>query len=78
MSRKLDILLSLYLLIFCYNYFQFERGEALENITQDVKRVLEEEGDEESLKVLAKAVDTVRKKVRSILINRYLEINMFF
>ncbi|KAK7316457.1 hypothetical protein VNO77_35505 [Canavalia gladiata] len=44
-------------------YGKFERGEALENITQDVKRVLEEEGDEESLKVLSKAVDTVRKKV---------------
>jgi len=35
----------------------------LENIAQDVKKVLEEEGDEESLKVLSKAVDTVRKKV---------------
>ncbi|KAF7818445.1 polyribonucleotide nucleotidyltransferase 2, mitochondrial [Senna tora] len=44
-------------------YGKFERGEALDNITQDVKRVLEEEGDEESLKVLSKAVDTVRKKV---------------
>lgn len=42
---------------------QFERGEALEKITQDVKRVLEEECDEESLKVLPKAVDTVRKMV---------------
>lgn len=76
-SRKLDILLSLYLLIFCYNYFQFERGEALENITQDVKRVLEEEGDEESLKVLAKAVDTVRKKVRSILILPFFHLVQF-
>ncbi|XP_020228628.1 polyribonucleotide nucleotidyltransferase 2, mitochondrial [Cajanus cajan] len=45
------------------SYGKFERGEALENITQDVKKVLEEEGDEESLKVLSKAVDTVRKKV---------------
>ncbi|TKY50450.1 Polyribonucleotide nucleotidyltransferase 2 [Spatholobus suberectus] len=45
------------------SYGKFERGEALDNITQDVKRVLEEEGDEESLKVLPKAVDTVRKKV---------------
>ncbi|ESW23003.1 hypothetical protein PHAVU_004G011100 [Phaseolus vulgaris] len=44
-------------------YGKFERGEALENIAQDVKKVLEEEGDEESLKVLSKAVDTVRKKV---------------
>ncbi|XP_061359613.1 polyribonucleotide nucleotidyltransferase 2, mitochondrial [Gastrolobium bilobum] len=44
-------------------YGKFERGEALDNITHDVKRVLEEEGDEESLKVLPKAVDTVRKKI---------------
>ncbi|BAU00983.1 hypothetical protein VIGAN_11013000 [Vigna angularis var. angularis] len=44
-------------------YGKFERGEALDNITQDVKRVLVEEGDEESLKVLSKAVDTARKKV---------------
>jgi len=52
-----------------YIFLQFERGEALDNITQDVKRVLEEEGDEESLKVLSKAVDTVRKKVWSIVIS---------
>ncbi|KAK7271660.1 hypothetical protein RJT34_27740 [Clitoria ternatea] len=45
------------------SYGKFERGEALDNITQDVKRAFEEEGDEESLKVLPKAVDTVRKKV---------------
>ena len=44
-------------------FIQFERGEALENITKDVKRVLEEECDEESLKGLSKTVDTVRKKV---------------
>ncbi|KAL5540637.1 hypothetical protein UlMin_043212 [Ulmus minor] len=44
-------------------YGKFERGEALEKIAQDVKRVFEEEGDEESLKFLPKAVDTVRKKV---------------
>ncbi|BFG26914.1 hypothetical protein CerSpe_131880 [Prunus speciosa] len=44
-------------------YGKFERGEALENITQDVKKVLEEECDEESLRLLPKAVDTVRKKV---------------
>ena len=42
---------------------QFERGEALDNITKDVKKVLEKECDEESLKVLPKAVDTVRKRV---------------
>lgn len=42
---------------------QFERGEALEKIAQDVKRELEEECDEESLRVLSKAVDTVRKEV---------------
>ncbi|KAJ7974604.1 Polyribonucleotide nucleotidyltransferase [Quillaja saponaria] len=44
-------------------YGKFERGEALDKITQDVKRALEEECDEESLRVLSKAVDTVRKKV---------------
>ncbi|EEF37688.1 polyribonucleotide nucleotidyltransferase 2, mitochondrial [Ricinus communis] len=45
------------------SYGKFERGEALDNITQDVKRTLEEECDEESLNVLRKAVDTVRKQV---------------
>ncbi|KAF8010963.1 hypothetical protein BT93_J1559 [Corymbia citriodora subsp. variegata] len=45
------------------SYGKFERGEALDNITRDVKRTLEEEGDEESLSVLPRAVDTVRKKV---------------
>lgn len=45
------------------SYGKFERGEALDKITQDVRRALEEECDEESLKVLPKAVDTVRKKV---------------
>ncbi|XP_010248546.1 PREDICTED: polyribonucleotide nucleotidyltransferase 2, mitochondrial isoform X2 [Nelumbo nucifera] len=44
-------------------YGKFERGEALDKITQDVKRILEEECDEDSLKVLPKAVDAVRKKV---------------
>ncbi|KAJ8447223.1 hypothetical protein Cgig2_030454 [Carnegiea gigantea] len=44
-------------------YGKFERGEALDTITQDVKRALEEECDEESLKGLSKAVDTVRKQV---------------
>ncbi|KAI4350665.1 hypothetical protein L6164_005098 [Bauhinia variegata] len=44
-------------------YGKFERGEALDNISQDVKKALEEECDEESLKVLSKAVDTVRKNV---------------
>lgn len=43
--------------------FQFERGAALENITQSVKSKLEEENDEDSLKFLYKAVDTVRKQV---------------
>ncbi|KAL9678238.1 hypothetical protein QQ045_016080 [Rhodiola kirilowii] len=42
---------------------KFERGEALENITQEVKKTLEEEGDEESIQVLPKAVDTVRKQI---------------
>uniref|UniRef100_A0A2P2KZ82 polyribonucleotide nucleotidyltransferase n=1 Tax=Rhizophora mucronata TaxID=61149 RepID=A0A2P2KZ82_RHIMU len=45
------------------SYGKFERGEALDNITHEVKRTLEEEGDEESLKVLPKAIDTVRKQV---------------
>ncbi|KAL9247922.1 hypothetical protein vseg_021299 [Gypsophila vaccaria] len=45
------------------SYGKFERGEALDNITQDVKRALEEECDEESLKGLSKAVDTVRKQI---------------
>lgn len=44
-------------------YGKFERGEALDKITQDVRKALAEEGDEESLKVLSKTVDTVRKKV---------------
>lgn len=42
---------------------QFERGEALDNIMKDVKKVLQEDCDEGILKVLPKAVDTVRKKV---------------
>ncbi|KAL8200746.1 hypothetical protein R6Q57_012085 [Mikania cordata] len=45
------------------SYGKFERGEALDKIGQDVKDILEEEGDEESLKVLSKTVDTVRKQV---------------
>ncbi|GLJ07159.1 hypothetical protein SUGI_0060050 [Cryptomeria japonica] len=45
------------------NYGKFERGKALNKISNDVKKILEEEEDEESLSVLAKAVDTVRKKV---------------
>ncbi|CAD6250292.1 unnamed protein product [Miscanthus lutarioriparius] len=45
------------------SYGKFERGEALEKITQSVKAKLEEENDEDSLKFLHKAVDTVRKQV---------------
>ncbi|KAG8637820.1 hypothetical protein MANES_15G166700v8 [Manihot esculenta] len=45
------------------SYGKFERGEALDNITQDVRRKLEEECDEESLNVLPKVIDTVRKQV---------------
>ncbi|KAK9221439.1 hypothetical protein WN944_009865 [Citrus x changshan-huyou] len=45
------------------SYGKFERGEALDKIGQDVKKALEEECDEESLQVLPKAVDTVRKRV---------------
>ncbi|KAL9666281.1 hypothetical protein QQ045_000608 [Rhodiola kirilowii] len=44
-------------------YGKFERGEALENITREVRKTLEEEVDEESIKVLPKAVDTVRKQI---------------
>nr|XP_027075182.1 polyribonucleotide nucleotidyltransferase 2, mitochondrial-like isoform X1 [Coffea arabica] len=44
-------------------YGKFERGEALDRITQDVKKTLEEERDEEGLKFLSKTVDTVRKEV---------------
>lgn len=44
-------------------YGKFERGEALDMITRDVRKTLEEECDEESLKVLPKTVDTVRKQV---------------
>lgn len=44
-------------------FVQFERGEALEKIAQNVQRELEEECDEESIRVLSKAVDTVRKEV---------------
>lgn len=51
---------------------QFERGEALDNITKDVRRTLEEEGDAESLNMLPKTIDTVRKKVRGTLIYSYL------
>ncbi|KAF9620300.1 hypothetical protein IFM89_011035 [Coptis chinensis] len=53
-------------------YGKFERGEALEKITQNVRKVLEEESDEESLKVLPKAVDTVRKQqdIISILLHQ--------
>lgn len=45
------------------SYGKFERGEALDKIAQNVKGILEEEGDEESLKVLSKTVDTVRKQI---------------
>ncbi|WOL02964.1 hypothetical protein Cni_G11683 [Canna indica] len=44
-------------------YGKFARGEALDTITKTVRAKLEEECDEESLKVLPKAVDTVRKKI---------------
>lgn len=51
------------MLIVFYYCVQFERGEALDKIGQNVKAVLEEEGDEESLKAVSKTVDTVRKQV---------------
>lgn len=41
----------------------------MDNIGKDVKKALEEEGDEEGLKALSKTVDNVRKRVcASILI----------
>jgi hypothetical protein len=49
---------------------QFERGEALEKITQSVKAKLEEENDEDSLKFLSKTVDTVRKQVDHIVVSK--------
>ncbi|XP_042456939.1 polyribonucleotide nucleotidyltransferase 2, mitochondrial-like [Zingiber officinale] len=45
------------------SYGKFERGEALDQITQTVKAKLEEDCDEDSLKALPKAVDTVRKEI---------------
>ncbi|KAL6899589.1 hypothetical protein ACP4OV_006247 [Aristida adscensionis] len=57
-------------------YGKFERGEALENITQSVKAKLEEENDEDSLKFLYKAVDTVRKQViRNRIIEKGLRVD---
>lgn len=50
--------------LFVIYHIQFERGEALDLITQNVKGALAEECDEESLKVLPKVVDSVRKEVR--------------
>ncbi|KAF3499600.1 hypothetical protein F2Q69_00044845 [Brassica cretica] len=55
---------------------KFERGEALENIGKDVEKVFEEEGDQESLSILPKAVDTVRKKiVRSRMISEGFRVD---
>ncbi|KAJ6797133.1 polyribonucleotide nucleotidyltransferase 2, mitochondrial [Iris pallida] len=57
-------------------YGKFERGEALDNITQAVKAQLQEECDEDSLKVLPKAVDTVRKRiVRKRIIEKGLRVD---
>ncbi|KAK3158463.1 hypothetical protein QOZ80_2AG0137560 [Eleusine coracana subsp. coracana] len=57
-------------------YGKFERGEALEKITQSVKAKLEEENDEDSLKLLSKAVDTVRKQViRNRIIEKGLRVD---
>ncbi|KAK8960926.1 hypothetical protein KSP40_PGU000596 [Platanthera guangdongensis] len=57
-------------------YGKFERGEALDKITQDVRAKLEEEFDEESLKVLPKAVDMVRKQiVRKRIIDKGLRLD---
>ncbi|XP_042027058.1 LOW QUALITY PROTEIN: polyribonucleotide nucleotidyltransferase 2, mitochondrial-like [Salvia splendens] len=66
-------------------YGKFERGEALDNIGRDVKNILEDEGDEEGLKVLSKTVDNVRKKVCASLsifstefMFLYKESNMYY
>lgn len=57
-------------------YGKFERGEALDKITQKVKAKLIEECEEESLKVLPKAVDMVRKKiVRDRIIQKGLRVD---
>ncbi|TVU29213.1 hypothetical protein EJB05_20771, partial [Eragrostis curvula] len=58
------------------SYGKFERGEALENIAQSVKAKLEEENDEDSLKFLSKAIDTVRKQViRNRIIEKGLRVD---
>ncbi|XP_020589440.1 polyribonucleotide nucleotidyltransferase 2, mitochondrial isoform X2 [Phalaenopsis equestris] len=57
-------------------YGKFERGEALDKITQDVRAKLEEEFDEDSLKVLPKGVDMVRKQiVRKRIIDKGLRVD---
>ncbi|KAF6166813.1 hypothetical protein GIB67_005689 [Kingdonia uniflora] len=57
-------------------YGKFERGEALDKITQNVRKVLDEECDEESLQVLPKAVDSVRKQiVRKRILEKELRVD---
>ncbi|KAJ3692530.1 hypothetical protein LUZ60_012880 [Juncus effusus] len=57
-------------------YGKFERGEALEKVSQDVKAKLEEEGDEDSLKFVSKAVDSIRKHViRKRIIEKGLRVD---
>ncbi|KAG6479476.1 hypothetical protein ZIOFF_062942 [Zingiber officinale] len=58
------------------SYGKFERGEALDLITQTVKAKLEEDCDEDSLKVLPKAVDMVRKQIiRRRIIDKGLRVD---
>ncbi|PKA56698.1 Polyribonucleotide nucleotidyltransferase 2, mitochondrial [Apostasia shenzhenica] len=57
-------------------YGKFERGEAMDKITKDVRAKLEQELDEESLKVLPKVVDMVRKQiVRKRVIEKGLRVD---
>ncbi|GAU16225.1 hypothetical protein TSUD_298570 [Trifolium subterraneum] len=45
------------------SYGKFERGKALDNITKDVRKVLEEEGDEESIKVVRRRIISEESRV---------------
>ncbi|KAG0483265.1 hypothetical protein HPP92_011349 [Vanilla planifolia] len=57
-------------------YGKFERGEALDRITEGVRVKIEEEFDEECLKVLQKVVDNIRKQVvRKRIIEKGLRVD---
>lgn len=45
------------------SYGKFERGRTLSNIEEEVRNILNSEGDKEALKVLSWAFDAVKKKV---------------